>query len=132
MNLLSTSLLALWFLLSSTVKTTVLLGLAAGGAYLLRHHSAARRHYVWALGIASSIALPLPTLLLPSWHSATLGNAAPGLGSCGREKHHFSDVAFARDGCRRGLAALRSGVRADFAFLGSWRSVCSGKTCWQA
>jgi len=32
MNLLSTSLLALWFLLSSTVKTTVLSRLAAGGS----------------------------------------------------------------------------------------------------
>ena len=80
MNLPSTSQLALWFLLSSTVKTTLLLGLAAGAAYLLRHHSAARRHYVWALGIASSTALPLLTLLLPSWHSATLGNAARLLG----------------------------------------------------
>ena len=80
MNLANTSQLALWFLLSCAVKTTLLLGLAAGAAFLLRHHSAARRHYVWALGIASSIALPLLTLLLPSWHSATLGNAAGFLG----------------------------------------------------
>jgi beta-lactamase regulating signal transducer with metallopeptidase domain len=76
MNLPSTSQLAVWFLLSCTVKTTLLLGLAATGAYFLRHHSATRRHYVWALGIASSIALPLLMLLLPAWHSATLGSAA--------------------------------------------------------
>ena len=34
------------------------------------------RHHVWALGIAGSLALPLLTLLLPSWHSTALGNAA--------------------------------------------------------
>ena len=76
MNLPSTSQLALWFLLSCTVKTTLLLGLAAFAAGVLRHHSAAMRHYAWVLGIASSMALPLLTLLLPSWHFATLGNAA--------------------------------------------------------
>src|SRR5213080_2611336 len=76
MNLPSTSQLAVWFLLSCTVKTTLLLGLATTGAYFLRHQSATRRHYVWALGIASSIALPLLMLLLPAWHSATLGSTA--------------------------------------------------------
>jgi beta-lactamase regulating signal transducer with metallopeptidase domain len=81
MNLPSTSQLALWFLLSCTAKTTLLLGLAASAAYLLRHHSATRRHYVWALGMASSMALPLLMLLLPSWHSATLGNVARFLGT---------------------------------------------------
>src|SRR5215472_5866484 len=50
----------------------------------------------------------------------------PGPGSCGREIHRFSDLASARDRCRRGVAALRPGVRVDFAFLGSWRSVCGG------
>ncbi|HVH61294.1 MAG TPA: M56 family metallopeptidase [Candidatus Sulfotelmatobacter sp.] len=81
MNLPSTSQLTLWFLLSCTAKATLLLGLAASAAYLLRHHSATRRHYVWALGMASSMALPLLMLLLPSWHSATLGNLARFLGT---------------------------------------------------
>lgn len=76
MNLPSTSELAVWFLLSCTVKTTLLLAVAAGAACLLRLHSATARHYVWALGIASSMALPVLTVLLPSWHSATLVNAA--------------------------------------------------------
>lgn len=81
MNLPSTSQLTLWFLLSCTAKATLLLGLAASAAYLLRRHSATRRHYVWALGMASSMALPLFMLLLPSWHSATLGNVARFLGT---------------------------------------------------
>ena len=80
MHLPSTSQLALWFLLGCTVKTTLLLGLAATAAGFLRHHSATSRHYAWALGIASSIALPLLALVLPSWHSATLGSAARLLG----------------------------------------------------
>ncbi|HEX8881191.1 MAG TPA: M56 family metallopeptidase [Candidatus Acidoferrum sp.] len=81
MKLPNTSQLAVWFLLSCTAKATLLLALAAGAAYLLRHHSAARRHYVWALGMASSMALPLLMLLLPSWHSGTLGNFARFLGT---------------------------------------------------
>ena len=76
MNLLSSSELALSFLIGCTVKATLLLALTAGAGYSLRHRSAAERHHVWALGIAGSLALPLLTLLLPSWHSTALGNAA--------------------------------------------------------
>ena len=68
--------LALSFLISSTIKATLLLGLTAGIAYALRSRSASVRHQVWALGIVSSLALPLLTLLLPSWHSSTLSKAA--------------------------------------------------------
>jgi len=76
MNLLSSSELASSFLIGCTVKATLLLALTAGAGYALRHRSAAVRHHVWALGIAGSLALPLLTLLLPSWHSTALGNAA--------------------------------------------------------
>jgi TonB family protein len=76
MNLLSSSELALSFLIGCTVKATLLLALTAGAGYSLRHQSAAERHHVWALGVAGSLALPLLTLLLPSWHSTALGNAA--------------------------------------------------------
>lgn len=72
--------LALSFLISSTIKATLLLGLTAGIAYALRPRSASVRHQVWALGIVSSLALPLLTLLLPSWHSSTLSKAASLLG----------------------------------------------------
>ncbi|HYL83378.1 MAG TPA: M56 family metallopeptidase [Candidatus Angelobacter sp.] len=67
---------ALLFLLGCTVKATILLTLTAITAYALRRRSAAVRHHVWALGILSAMALPLLMVLLPSWHSATLGNAA--------------------------------------------------------
>jgi len=80
MNLPSTSQLALWFLLSCIVKTTLLWGLAVGAAYLWRHGSAAMRHQVWALGIAGSLALPFLMFVLPTWRSTTLGNVARFLG----------------------------------------------------
>ena len=68
--------LALSFLVGCTVKATLVLMLTAVAARAMRRGSAALRHHAWALGIACALALPLFTLLLPSWHSATLGNAA--------------------------------------------------------
>src|SRR5438270_3111897 len=76
MNLPGTSELALSLLIGCTVKATLLLVLAAFAAYALRGRSAALRHHVWALGIVSSMGLPLLTILLPSWHSKTLSTAA--------------------------------------------------------
>ncbi|PYT77665.1 MAG: hypothetical protein DMG40_22575 [Acidobacteria bacterium] len=81
MNLPSSSELALSFLIGCTVKATLLLALTACVAYALRRHSAAMRHQVWALGIAGSLALPLLTFLLPTWHPTALGSAARILGS---------------------------------------------------
>jgi TonB family protein len=68
--------LALSFLVGCTVKATLVLMLTAVAARAMRRGSAALRHQAWSLGIACALALPLFTLLLPSWHSATLGNAA--------------------------------------------------------
>ena len=68
--------LALSFLIGCTVKATLVLALTAVAARAMRSGSAAMRHHAWALGIACALALPLFTLLLPSWHSATLGSAA--------------------------------------------------------
>ena len=76
MNLPGSSEAALWFLLACSLKATILLTLTAIAVYVLRRRSAAVRHHVWALGIVSSMALPLLNVLLPSWHSAPLGNAA--------------------------------------------------------
>lgn len=76
MNLFGNPALALSFLIGCFVKATLFLTLSAGLAYALRGRSAAVRHHVWALGIAGSLVLPLLTLTLPSWHSATLGGAA--------------------------------------------------------
>ena len=76
MHWLGSSELALSFLIGCTVKATFVLTLAAIAARAMRNRSAATRHHGWVLGIASSLALPILTLLLPSWRSATLGNVA--------------------------------------------------------
>ena len=76
MHWLGSPQLALSFLIGCAVKATFVLALAAIAANAMRNRSAATRHHAWALGIASSLALPILTLLLPSWRSATLGNVA--------------------------------------------------------
>lgn len=76
MHWLGSSELALSFLIGCAVKATLVLALSAVVVWAMRRGSAAMRHYAWALGIVCSLALPLLTLLLPSWRSTTLGNAA--------------------------------------------------------
>jgi len=76
MHLFGSSELALSFLVGCAVKATLVLTAAALLAQAMRNASAAMRHHTWALGIACSIALPVLTLLLPSWNSVALGNAA--------------------------------------------------------
>ena len=67
---------ALAFLVACCAKATVLLA----GAWLiviaLRQRSSALRHHVWTAAILASLALPFFAMLLPAWHSATLGSAA--------------------------------------------------------
>jgi TonB family protein len=77
LNALANSDLALAFLISCWAKATLLLA----GAWLIvialrQRCSAAERHHVWAAAIFASLALPFFSLLLPAWHSATLGSAA--------------------------------------------------------
>src|SRR3954465_15497263 len=55
---------ALWI----TIKASVLLGIAAlAQAVTSRRTSAATRHMMWTLAIATVLALPLASLALPSW-----------------------------------------------------------------
>ena len=53
--------------LDALVKTTLLLGLAAGAAFLLRKRSAALRHLAWSTALAGALALPLAASLAPEW-----------------------------------------------------------------
>jgi len=67
---------SLTFLLACAVKLTVLLASSNVMVFALRRCSSALRHHVWAATILGSIFLPVFILLLPGWHSATLGTAA--------------------------------------------------------
>ena len=76
MPTLASSGLALAFLMACFAKATILLVCAWIIAMVLRRSSSATRHHVWAATILASLALPLFALLLPAWHSTTLGPAA--------------------------------------------------------
>jgi TonB family protein len=77
MNALANSDLTLAFLMSCWAKATLLLAGAWLIVFALRQRSsAAQRHQVWAAAMLASLALPCFSLLLPTWHSATLGSAA--------------------------------------------------------
>lgn len=81
MHWLGSSELAISFLIACAIKVTFVLALVVVAAHAMRNRSAAMRHHAWALGIASSLALPILTLMLPSWHSAALRNVAKFWGS---------------------------------------------------
>jgi TonB family protein len=69
--------LALAFFFACCAKATFLLACAWLIVTALRQRSsAAQRHHVWAAAILATLALPVFALLLPAWHSATLGSAA--------------------------------------------------------
>jgi TonB family protein len=76
MDLLNSPEAALGFLTACAAKTTVLLTVAWIVTMALRNQSAAMRHRVWAVGILSSLALPVLTMVLPAWPSAALGGAS--------------------------------------------------------
>jgi len=76
MSTLANSEPALTFLIACCAKATILLACAWITVITLRQRSSALRHHVWAAAILASLALPFLALLLPAWHSATLGSAA--------------------------------------------------------
>jgi TonB family protein len=76
MSALANSEPALTFLIACCAKATILLACAWITVIALRQRSSALRHHLWAAAILASLALPFLALLLPAWHSATLGGAA--------------------------------------------------------
>ena len=59
-------------LLSLSVKGLLVLLIAAGLSFALRRASAAARHLVWSLALASLLALPILTFCLPSFEVPVL------------------------------------------------------------
>jgi HEAT repeat protein/beta-lactamase regulating signal transducer with metallopeptidase domain len=49
------------------IKSTLLLGLTAGFAALLRHRSAAARHAVWTVGLIAALVVPAVSAAFPRW-----------------------------------------------------------------
>src|SRR5450631_597245 len=65
-NSIQASHFAAWFF-DALLKSFVVLALASGVCALARRASAATRHLVWFLAMASLPCLPLLTSMLPSW-----------------------------------------------------------------
>ncbi len=77
MSSLGSSGIALAFLIACSAKASIIFAAAWFIVVILRQRSsAAERHHVWAAAIFCSLALPSFALLLPAWHSSTLGSAA--------------------------------------------------------
>jgi TonB family protein len=76
MDLLNSPEAVLGFLAACAAKATILLTVAWMVAIALQNRSAALRHRVWAVGILSSLALPVMTMVLPAWRSAALVGAS--------------------------------------------------------
>ena len=65
------------FGLDVAVKATLLAGAALALAARLRTQSAAVRHWVLTMGVVCVAALPLLTLVVPSWHIPVAASAPP-------------------------------------------------------
>ena len=134
MNLPSTSQLAVWFLLSCTVKTTLAFGAGDYGSILLtppvRHQAPLRLGFGNCLFDSPSSSYASASGL--AFRDTRQHRPIAGPWPCRHEKLDSSEIARAGDQCRRGFAALRSDVQVDFAFLGSWHAVCGGEPAGRA
>ena len=65
------------FTFDIALKATLLAGAALALVALLRTQSAAVRHWILTMGVVCVAALPLLTLVVPSWHIRVAASAPP-------------------------------------------------------
>src|SRR5215813_8930374 len=65
-------------LIAMSIKAILVLFVAAGLSFALRHASAAARHFVWTVAIAGVLALPMLSLSLPVWRIAVFSSPLAG------------------------------------------------------
>jgi len=85
-------------LLDAFIKSAVILSVAGLGARSLRRASAASRHLVWSLAMASLLALPVLSIALPSWRIDALPSLATdaSVDNGSREPAGFGAIAAAQ------------------------------------
>src|SRR5688572_10771908 len=62
-------------LIDMAVRTSMILLLALGATFAMRHAAAATRHLVWTLAVAGALTLPVFTAVMPAWR------VLPGIGT---------------------------------------------------
>src|SRR5262245_26504158 len=84
-------------LLDAFIKSAVILSVAGLLAFSLRRASAASRHLVWSLAMASLLALPVLSIALPSWRIDALPSLATiaSVDNGSREPAGFGGIAAA-------------------------------------
>src|SRR5262245_31758945 len=85
----SQSIALIQLLLDTFIKSAVILSAAGLLAASLRRASAASRHLVWSVAVASLLALPILSFALPSWQVAAL----PSLGTIAAADDGPSELA---------------------------------------
>jgi Zn-dependent protease with chaperone function len=59
------------------LKSTLIIMVAAGAAWVMRRQSASTRHLVWSVGLAAALLVPMGHWLLPEWRIPVLGPIFP-------------------------------------------------------
>jgi beta-lactamase regulating signal transducer with metallopeptidase domain len=98
-RLSSQSIALIQLLLDAFIKSAIILSAAGLGARSLRRASAASRHLVWSLAMASLLALPVLSIALPSWRIdalpslATIASVNASVDNGSREPAGFGAIA---------------------------------------
>jgi len=91
------------FTFEVALKAALLAGTALALAALLRHQSAAVRHWILTVGVVCVAALPLLALVVPSWH-IPLAASAPAPPADGHAGPVVAITIMPQDAADRGLA----------------------------
>ena len=124
--------LGLSFFFACCAKATILLACAWLSVIALRwRSSAAQRHYIWAAAILASLALPFFAMLLPAWHSATLGGAAALWSPAHANSAEFdpSHNSFEHHQRHSRPSTVQQTCRDRASCLGDWVLIRSAKAC---
>src|SRR5262245_47195088 len=101
-------------LLDAFIKSAIILSVAGLVAGSLRRASAASRHLVWSLAMASLLALPVLSVALPSWRIAalpslpTVASVDASVDNGSREPAGFGAIAAAQEPAAGSLAERQS------------------------
>src|SRR5689334_11264116 len=89
------SVLSIASALDAIVKASLILGITALAAALLRRASASARHLVWMLGLISALAAPALSIVTPRWELPIVKITQPPESTAPRHSTGTDDVSVA-------------------------------------